>query len=158
MKTKGFTLIELIVVIAIIAILAAILVPSMMGYVKNSRASRLNANARSVHEGAQLAITDIYNAGGTVTPSCVYTNSADGEGECNPNGGGQQCDLTDYLGEEFEGYFLFMTNAEGTGCTYALWSDRPIPAGSSAQLTLEDVKNNGNTANPIGCHPLKTVS
>ncbi len=46
-KTKGFTLIELIVVICIISVLAAMLVPSIMGYVELAR-NRADVSAANV--------------------------------------------------------------------------------------------------------------
>ena len=54
---KGFTLIEMIVVIAIIGVLAAILVPSMSGYLETAKASKKEANARTVYTAAQAAVT-----------------------------------------------------------------------------------------------------
>ncbi|MGL4344420.1 MAG: type II secretion system protein [Cellulosilyticaceae bacterium] len=59
---KGFTLIELIVVIAIIGVLATMLVPSMLGYVNQSKVAKNDANARTIYTAAQAAYTTIENA------------------------------------------------------------------------------------------------
>ncbi len=62
-NNKGFTLVELVVVIAIIGVLAAILVPSMMGYVKKARLKTANGNAKTAYNGASDYMAEMETAG-----------------------------------------------------------------------------------------------
>lgn len=48
MNKKGFTLVELVVVIAIIGALAAILIPTMMSYIRKAKLKGANSNAKIV--------------------------------------------------------------------------------------------------------------
>lgn len=50
---KGFTLVEIIVVLLIIGILLAITIPSIMGYVGKAKNAQLEAEARSGYVAAQ---------------------------------------------------------------------------------------------------------
>ncbi|MBR1422813.1 MAG: prepilin-type N-terminal cleavage/methylation domain-containing protein [Ruminococcus sp.] len=58
-NSKGFTLVELVVVIAIIGIIAAILVPTLMNYVKKAGAKADVASAKQLYNTAtQLLMED----------------------------------------------------------------------------------------------------
>jgi prepilin-type N-terminal cleavage/methylation domain-containing protein len=79
LNKKGFTLIELIVVIAILAILAAILIPAVTGYITKATDGKDQANCRSLFSQVTMDVMlDNINANGTVTGngvSAAYTGS-----------------------------------------------------------------------------------
>ncbi|MDR2492690.1 MAG: prepilin-type N-terminal cleavage/methylation domain-containing protein [Coriobacteriales bacterium] len=65
-RRKGFTLVELIVVVVILAILAAIAVPSLIGYIDKSSEAAAKSEAVTVTTALQTASTDVYASTGSV--------------------------------------------------------------------------------------------
>nr|WP_279354801.1 prepilin-type N-terminal cleavage/methylation domain-containing protein [Eubacterium sp. 1001713B170207_170306_E7] len=55
---KGFTVVELIVVLVILAILAAFTIPAMLGFVEDAKGKAAIAEAREVYVAAQTASTE----------------------------------------------------------------------------------------------------
>ena len=91
MKTnnKGFSLVELIVVVAIMAVLMVVLAPAMLRYVEKTRVQKDDSAASEVLKAVELALADepIYEEakGGTITVTIkgsdgtmAFTNAAGG--------------------------------------------------------------------------------
>lgn len=91
---KGFTLVELVVVIAIIGVLAAILVPTMIGVVQDSRVTSSNTTASQIKTQATTWLTKMDAAkktlkgpanGGPFTVDVTVGASGATDGNGNPD-------------------------------------------------------------------------
>lgn len=57
---RGFTLVELIVVLVILAILASLLIPALTGYIDKAKRDQVVSETRMLHEAVQTAAGEAY--------------------------------------------------------------------------------------------------
>lgn len=79
---KGFTLVELIVVLVILAILAALLIPALTGYIDKAREKQIIAETRQIVMAAQTLADEQYgklDVGGEIEFVATEANKADGK-------------------------------------------------------------------------------
>lgn len=140
---KGFTLIEIIVVIAILGILMAILVPSAIGYIKKSRKTHDMSNGKYIAEEVVGVISSKSEASKSFYHSSPQTQSP-------------QWNKTDPVSGE--SYYLIpvaVVNG-GPGCTgdYTVWTPYENENQKFADLlNAEMVDSNGEVDIDIKYQP-----
>lgn len=71
---RGFTLVELIVVLVILAILAALLIPALTGYIDKARKSQVVAETRMLTQAVQTEMSTLYASNEYATQLNAITN------------------------------------------------------------------------------------
>ena len=97
---RGFTLVELIVVLVILAVLASHLIPALTGYIDRAKRDQVVAETRMLHEAVQTAAGEAYGSSEWPSDGAIFTiASQSGRNVTNPNDTATHDNLKDRYNE-----------------------------------------------------------
>jgi type IV pilus assembly protein PilA len=82
---KGFTLIELMIVVAIIGVLAAVAIPAFMKYIRKSKTTEAVENTKKIYEGARSYYMEESNSRNSTAPIAKQFPLGDTSGTEGPD-------------------------------------------------------------------------
>lgn len=156
-KNEGFSLVELIVVIAIMIVLISLLLPSVIGYVRKAEITAMNANAKEIHTAVSAAmvqfavsggngqlktntaVTDAKNSNMFIAASngskiqvSIRINGIGAPVNNLPNGSTDKVDMVPYLGKGFDGNVVAYINPKSYSVDCVVYAKKTSPAGISS--------------------------
>ena len=108
---KGFTLVELIVVLVILAIMLAILVPTLTGYIDKANELSSKAEARQLYIAAQAVVSETYGTG-TPVGDATWTNGT------NTGAGAKVLPLSELTAADYTSWSVTIDDNKVTSLTY----------------------------------------
>jgi type IV pilus assembly protein PilA len=125
-NSKGFTLVEIIVVLVILAVLAAFTIPSMLGFVNEAKRKAAIAEQREVYVAAQAIVTERFaKEGSTDALTTLDVTLSSGEGEAVNLGSAAVASASDTgtsVASEMKNYLSEDLDPKASGAEGSIWT------------------------------------
>ena len=124
-KKGGFTLIELMIVVAIIGILSAIAIPAFINYVKRSKTSEAGGNLKTMYQGAASLYLEEFWPKGVIPPGgelAAQTNCVTWPAALTKGTPGKEKYVVNWADEDASFIHLNFAPAEGLYYVYSVES------------------------------------